>query len=66
MMADDDTPTVYAGADGSITITYTSIGQIVNGRVKLTVPEALTGGADGDGVTASHISVSGDAKYGGV
>ena len=67
MVAEDETtPTVYAGADGSITITYTSIGQIVNGRVKLTVPEALTGGADGDGVTASDISVSGDAKYGGV
>ena len=61
-----DNATVHAGADGSITITYTSIGQIVNGRVKLTVPEALTGGADGDGVTASDISVSGDAKYGGV
>ena len=43
----------------------TSIGQIVNGRVKLNVPEALTGGADGDGVIASDISVSGDAKYGG-
>ena len=39
----------------------------MNGRVKLTVDAALTGGADGDGVTASHISVSsGDAKYGGV
>ena len=68
MVAEDETtPTVYAGADmGSITITYDPIGEIVNGRVKLTVPEALTGGADGDGVTASHISVSGDAKYGGV
>lgn len=55
-----------AGApDGSITITYTSEGQIANGRIKLTVDEALTGGADGDGVTASHISVSGNAKYGG-
>ena len=65
-MADEDgNATVNAGDTGSITITYTSIGQIVNGRVKLTVPEALTGGADGDGVTASHISVSGDAKYGG-
>ena len=65
-MADEDgNATVHAGDTGSITITYTSIGQIVNGRVKLTVPEALTGGADGDGVTASHISVSGNAKYGG-
>ena len=56
-----------AGApDGSITITYDPIGQIANGRIKLTVPDALTGGADGDGVTASHISVStGSAKYGG-
>ena len=56
-----------AGAtDGSITITYDPIGQIANGRIKLTVPDALTGGADGDGVTASHISVStGTAKYGG-
>ena len=65
-MADEDgNATVNAGDTGSITITYTSIGQIVNGRVKLTVPEALTGGADGDGVTASHITVSGNAKYGG-
>ena len=56
----------YAGADGSITITYDPIGQIANGRIKLTVDAALTGGADGDGVTASHISVStGSAKYGG-
>ena len=56
-----------AGApDGSITITYDPIGQIANGRIKLTVDEALTGGADGDGVTAEHISVStGSAKYGG-
>ncbi len=56
-----------AGApDGSITITYDPEGQIANGRIKLTVPDALTGGADGDGVTASHISVStGSAKYGG-
>ena len=55
-----------AGApDGSITITYDPEGQIANGRVKLTVPDALTGGADGDGVTASHISVRGSAKYGG-
>ena len=66
MMAADETPTAYAGDTGTITITYDPIGQIVNGRVKLTVPEALTGGADGDGVTASHISVSsGSAKYGG-
>ena len=65
-MADEDgNATVHAGDTGSITITYTSIGQIVNGRVKLTVPAALTGGADGAGVTASHISVSGNAKYGG-
>ena len=56
-----------AGApDGSITITYDPIGQIANGRIKLTVDEALTGGAEGDGVTASHISVStGSTKYGG-
>ena len=56
-----------AGApDGSITITYDPIGQISNGRIKLTVDEKLTGGADGDGVTASHISFSsGTAKYGG-
>ena len=53
-MADEDgNATVHAGDMGTITVTYTSIGQIVNGRVKLNVPEALTGGADGDGVTRS-------------
>ena len=52
--------------DGSIVITYDPIGQIANGRIKLTVPDELTGGADAAGVTAAHISVStGSAKYGG-
>ena len=64
MMAVDGTPTVYAGHDmGSITITYDPIGQIANGRIKLTVPEALVGE---DGVMRGHITPSsGSARYGG-
>ena len=64
MMADDDTPTVYAGHNmGSITITYDPIGDIANGRIKLIVPEALVGE---DGVMRDHITPSsGSAEYGG-
>ena len=65
MMTEDGDPTVHAGSSGSITVTYDPIGEISGGRVKLTVPAALTGGDDSDGVTASHISVPGNAKYGG-
>ena len=53
--------------EGSIKITYDPEGQIVNGRVKLTVDAALTGGADGDGVmsTSGITPSSGSAMYGG-
>ena len=41
----DGTATVHAGDDeGSITITYDPIGEIVKGRVKLTIPDALAEG----------------------
>ncbi len=61
-----------AGApDGSITITYTSEGQIANGRIKLTVDAKLTGDPDGDGTADGVMSTSGiahssgSAMYGG-
>ena len=62
--SDERLPPVHP--DGSITITYDPEGQITNGRIKLTVPDALTGGADAAGVTRDHIRAStGTAKYGG-
>ena len=65
-MADaDGNATVHAGDTGTITVTYDPIGQIVNGRIKLTVTEALVGK---DGVMSSHnitASTGGTPKYGG-
>ena len=48
--------------DVTITITYTAIGQIVGGKLKVTVPD----GDDWADATAASIDVSsGSAKYGG-
>ena len=54
---------VHAGDPGrTVTITYTSIGQIVGGRLKVTVPD----GDDWADAMAASIDVSsGSATYGG-
>ena len=58
-----DKETVSAGDTDTIKITYTSIGQIVNGRVKLTVPDTWAGG---EGAKDAHFDVSsGSVTYGG-
>ena len=48
--------------DATVTITYASVGQIVGGRLKVTVPD----GDDWADATAASIDVSsGSATYGG-
>ena len=52
--------TLYAGSTGnSVTITYTSVGQVVDGDLKITVPENWSP------ATSDHFDISGSVVYGG-
>ena len=51
---------LYAGsAENSVTITYTSVGQVVDGDLKITVPP------DWSPAMSDHFDISGSVVYGG-